>query len=102
MALTKAQAWRNEEGYGLIVDAPGVDLDKVKIETGNQRFMIYYLLDVLEGREQLPYFLVNLPLALDVDVEGITAKVDNGKLVVHAPLNDWNGGPRRQIDIDKG
>lgn len=101
MIETNAQAWREEDGYKLVLKAPSVDIDKIQIQTANQRFMIYYMIDVLEGKEQMPYFLVNLPLSPEVDVEHISAKFENGRIYIRAPFNDWAKGGSHHIDIDK-
>lgn len=101
MAETKAQAWREQEGYKLVLKAPSVDIEKIQIQTANQRFMVYYMMDVLEGQEQMPYFLINLPLSPEVDVERISAKFENGHIYIRAPFNDWAKGESRHIDIDK-
>ena len=96
-----AKAWREEDGYKLILKAPSVDIDKIQIQTANQRFMVYYMMDVLEGKEQLPYFLVNLPLSPEVDVNRISAHFEDGRLFITAPFNDWAKGKSQYIDIDK-
>lgn len=96
-----AKAWREEEGYKLILKAPSVDIDKIQIQTANQRFMVYYMMDVLEGKEQLPYFLINLPLSPEVDVNLISAHFEDGRLFITAPFNDWAKGKSQYIDIDK-
>ncbi len=101
MVESKAQAWREEEGYKLVLNAPSVDIDKIQIQTANQRFMVYYMMDVLEGEAQLPYFLINLPLSPDVDVDRISAKFENGRIFIRAPFNDWAKGESHYIDIDK-
>ncbi len=101
MIETNAQAWRAEDGYKLVIKAPSVDIDKIQIQTANQRFMVYYMIDVLEGKEQMPYFLINLPLSPEVDVERISAKFENGRIHISAPFNDWAKGEAHHIDIEK-
>ena len=100
MIETAVQAWREEEGYKLVLRAPSVDIDKIQIETANQRFMVYYFLNVLEGEQMMPFFLVNLPLSPEVDVDKITAKYEDNRLFIHAPFNDWAKGESRLIDIE--
>lgn len=101
MVETNAQAWREEDGYKLVIKAPSVDIDKIQIQTANKRFMVYYMMDVLEGKEQMPYFLINLPLSPEVDVERISAKFENERIYISAPFNDWAKGQAHHIDIDK-
>ena len=36
MIETNAQAWREEDGYKLVLKAPSVDIDKIQIQTANQ------------------------------------------------------------------
>lgn len=101
MIETSAQAWREKEGYKLVLNAPSVDIEKIQIQAANQRFMVYYMMNVLEGEAELPYFLVNLPLSPEVDVERISAKFEDNRLFIHAPFNDWAKGESRHIEIDK-
>ena len=101
MVESKAQAWREEDGYKLVLKAPSVDIERIQIQTANQRFMVYYMIDVLESTEQMPYFLINLPLSPEVDVERISAKFENGRIFIRAPFNDWAKGATHHIDIDK-
>ena len=100
MIETAVQAWREEDGYKLVLRAPSVDIDKIQIETANQRFMVYYFLNVLEGEQMMPFFLVNLPLSPEIDIDKITAKYEDNRLFIHAPFNDWAKGESRHIDIE--
>jgi HSP20 family protein len=101
MIETTMNAWREEDGYKLILKAPSIDIEKIEIQAANQRFMVYYMMPVMEGAEELPYFLVNLPLSPEVDVERISAKFEDGRLFIRAPFNDWAKGESRHIDIDR-
>ncbi len=101
MIETTAQAWREEDGYKLVMRAPSIDIEKIQIQTANQRFMVYYMMPVLEGEDELPYFLVNLPLSPEVDVERISAKFEDGRLFIRAPFNDWAKGESHFVDIEK-
>jgi HSP20 family protein len=100
MAQFGAKAWKSEKGYRLTVEAPSIAPENIHIEAANQRFMVYYFLPVLEGEQLLPYFLVNLPLAPEVDVERISARFEHGKIHISAPFNDWAKGERREIDME--
>ena len=99
MIETTAQAWQETEGYRMVVNAPTIAADKIRVEVADKRFMVFYTLDVLEGEGQMPYFLVNLPLSPEVDVDGITARFENGKIYIRAPFNGWARGERREIDL---
>ena len=101
MANAIATGWRDKDGYRMILKAPSVDIEKIHIETANQRFAVFYMLGVLDGTVQMPYFLVNLPLSPEVDVNNISARLENdGRILIHAPFNDWAKGQNRHIDID--
>jgi HSP20 family protein len=100
IALFDAHAWKSDKGYRLTVDAPSIKPEDIHIEAANQRFMVYYFIPVLGGEQMLPYFLVNLPLAPEVDVERISARFEHGKIHITAPFNDWAKGERREIDME--
>ena len=101
MAQVSMQGWQSDEGFHLVLRAPGAPLDKVRVEAINQRFMVYYLIDCLDGETQLPYYLLNVPLLPVVDVNGITAKISEGKIHIFAPFNDWSKGARKEIALEK-
>lgn len=94
-------AWKDKEGYHLMLKAVGIQPEKIQIRTVNQRFVVYYMIDVLEGTEQVARHLVNLPLSPEVDVNRIVARLEHdGFISIHAPFNDWAKGSNRHIDID--
>ena len=39
-----ATAWKEQDGFRMILNAPGIDIDKINIQTGNHRFTVFYLL----------------------------------------------------------
>jgi HSP20 family molecular chaperone IbpA len=100
MIDNKLYASRDSKGYNLAISIPSIDKDKIHVSIANQRFMIYYMIDVLEGDAQMPYFLVNLPLLPDVDIQRITARYENNKLHVRAPYSDWAKGISKDISLD--
>lgn len=100
MAQNTVKAWQEKDGYALEVQAPGVELGKIRIEAVNQRFVIYYTIDVLEGKQHMPIYLVNLPLSPNVDVNRIAARIEGDVIHVFAPFNDWAKGTRREIDLE--
>ncbi|MDZ7879547.1 MAG: Hsp20/alpha crystallin family protein [Saprospiraceae bacterium] len=100
MVEFKAHAWKQETSYRLTIDAPSVNPENIHIEAANQRFVVYYFVSVLGGEQMLPYFLVNLPLAPEVDVKRISARFEHGKIHITAPFNDWAKGERREIDME--
>ncbi len=101
MAETMVRAWQEKDGYQMYLEVPGVELEKIRIEAENQRFVIYYTIDVLEGKEQAPIYLANLPLSPNVDVNGITAHIDGDAIHIFAPFNDWAKGTKREIDLER-
>ena len=101
MTDSAVKAWASKEGYKMMIHAPGVNQDDISIEIRDKRFMVFYMLDVLEKTEQMPYFLVNIPLSPDVDINNITARYeDNGRIYITAPFNDWAKGQRREIELE--
>jgi HSP20 family protein len=100
MVEFKGVGGRYEDGYRLTIEAPSVSKDLIHIETANQRFLVYYLIDVLDGEGQMPFFLVNMPLAPDADVNKMTARFDDGKIYIRAPFNEWGKGVQKNIDLE--
>lgn len=99
MTQPAIRAWQGKEGFHLVLGVPGVDLAKVRIEAVQQRFVVYYLVDVLDGSGQEPYYLINLPLLPIVDVDRIQARVEDGQIHIFAPFNDWAKGSRKEIAL---
>jgi hypothetical protein len=102
MAEHTAAAWRAKDGYRLMLKTPGVDIEKLHIEANNNRFTVYYLMNILEGEQQVPYYLVNLPLSPEVDIHRISAHLqDDNKVLIKAPFNDQAMGEGREIEIER-
>jgi HSP20 family molecular chaperone IbpA len=102
MAEHTASAWQAKDGYRLMLKTPGVDIEKLHIEANNNRFTVYYLMNILEGEQQVPYYLVNLPLAPEVDIHRISAHLQgDNKVLIKAPFNDQALGEGREIEIEK-
>lgn len=99
MVEFKGYAGRHNDGYRMVVEAPSVARELIHVEAADKRFLVYYMIDVLDGEGQMPFFLVNLPLAPDVDVDRITARFDKGKIHIRAPFNDW-GKVLKRIDLE--
>jgi HSP20 family molecular chaperone IbpA len=100
MALFNIEAGRDESGYRMKINAPTLEKENVQVSVENQRFMVFTMINVLEGEGQMPYFLVNLPLAPDVDVERISARFNEGKIYLRAPFNEWGKGKRLNVDLE--
>jgi HSP20 family molecular chaperone IbpA len=100
MAPATVNAWQANEGYHLVLQAPGVDPETVHIEAADKRFVMYRHVDVLGGAQQRPFYFVNLPLSPLVDVARITARIEHGAIHVFAPFNDWAKGTRKQIGLE--
>ncbi len=103
MAFPTIKAWQETDGYRLNIKAPGFDIDKIKIETKDNRFTISYPLIVLKGEAEIPYFFVNFPLDPKVDVSSISArrKADNS-IALTAPFKGFDGNENdREIFIEK-
>ena len=102
---------RTEEGYLLELSMPGVGIENLKIDIINQRLLVYFGIEVAgsealsEAKEeesitQLPYFITNLPVPPDADVENISARYEAGKLVILAPFNNQSQGYSRRVEIE--
>jgi HSP20 family protein len=102
MVQHTATAWQTNEGYHLLLKAPGIDINDLHIKAVDQRFVVYYMIDVLDKTEQMPYYLVNLPLSPEVDLEAISAH-EQGKdsILIIAPFNNWSKGGNLDINIQK-
>jgi HSP20 family protein len=91
---------KDEYGYQMNISAPSIDKEKINIEIAEQRFMVYYMIDVLEGEGQMPYFLANVPLLPDVDTKQISARFEEGKVHIRAPFNELGSGERMGIPLE--
>jgi hypothetical protein len=100
MAQGGAKAWQDKDGFHLTLRTPGIPLDKIRIEAVNRRFVVYYMMEVLNGEVQLPHYLVNMPLLPIVDAERIAAKVEEGQIHIFAPFSDWAKGSRIEIALE--
>lgn len=101
MVETLAKAWASKDGYNMVVNVPAIDPEKVQVQVADKRFMVYVPMRVLGGEDYIPYFLVNVPVSPDVDINNISVKWrDNGHLHIKAPFNDWAKGEIRDIDIE--
>lgn len=100
MALFNIKANRGKNGYNMKITTPSLDKDEIKIDVANSRFKVYYMIDVLEGEEKMPFFIANLPLLPDVDTKKISARFEQGNVHIHAPFNDLGKGERFQIDLE--
>jgi HSP20 family protein len=101
MVETTAKAWTTNKGYNMIVKAPTIDPELIKVQVADKRFMVFVPIRVLGGDEYIPHFLVNIPVSPDVDIEKISAKWhENGDLHIEAPFNDWAKGRAHDINIE--
>ena len=100
MAPAVVNAWRGKTAYGMTIKAPGVDLKKVKVEAVQQRFLVYYNIKNPNTGQKDAFYLVNLPLSPEVDLEKLSAYVDQNVLHIHAPFNDWALGTKKRFEIE--
>ena len=90
MAFTAMSAWQHPEGYELNVKTAGFETDKMKVRIKNNRFTVFYPFRVLEGEMEMPYYLVNLPLDPNVDVNEISATIlPDNILSIKAPFKPY-------------
>jgi HSP20 family molecular chaperone IbpA len=103
VSMPLVEASRTEEGYIARIAAPGVSVENMKVDLVNSRLVVYYKVPLSEsfGEEHVfPYFLVNFPIASDVDYHNITARYEDRRLIVFGPFNDLAKGLQRNIDIE--
>ena len=103
MAIATVKAWQDEDGYRLNLKASGFDTNKIKIETKDNRFLISYPVQVLNGEAEMPYFFVNFPLDPKVDVSEISASIKKDETIaLHAPFKKSEGNDTdREIYIGR-
>jgi HSP20 family molecular chaperone IbpA len=101
---------RDEEGYRVEIKISGVSIEKTRVEIINRQLLVYFGVSVFGSeafREEsedvvqtLPYLLTNLPIPFDADVENISARYENGKLIIIAPVDNMSEGHQRSVEIE--
>lgn len=85
----------------LIVKAPAIDPEKVKVQIVNHRLTVFISINILEGVQKAAHYLANVPISSNIDVSKIQAYWgSDGQLHIKAPFkNDWKYGNPNDINI---
>jgi HSP20 family molecular chaperone IbpA len=97
MATQYLEAAKMDDGYRMTIQIPSVAAEDLEVEVVAQHLRVFYHI----GNHIEPFYLVNFPISPDVEIEGITAHVEDDKLVVFGPFSDWAKGRSRKIDVEK-
>ena len=87
---TRVKKWASPDSYKIVVKAPGVNPDGLRVDVADKYCRVYHCIDVLEGDEKLYHILATLPLTPDVDTSRISAQCkEDGRIIIIAPFFDW-------------
>lgn len=98
-----------EDGYEMLIKAPGIEPEELQIEIIKDKLMIYHLLPVFaktkgeDSEVRSIRFLSRLVIPSDVDVEAVTARFDDERrqLKLHLPYNHLHQDFHRKVDIER-
>lgn len=98
-----------EDGYEVIVKAPGIGPEDLQVEIVKDKLIIYHLLPVFskingENSEQRSiHFLTRMVVPTNVDVENVSARYDeeHRSLILHLPYNHLHQDFHRKVDIER-
>lgn len=96
---------RDEDRYLLKARIPGVHPEKMQIDIkDNQLFIFHHISyereDIEREIQSIPYNIGFINIPFDVDVNRITARYEQGALIVDMPFNELAGGYHRRVDIE--
>jgi HSP20 family protein len=100
MAQPVIRAWQTPKGYEMTIESSHVEPEKIKISVADNRFSVFYMIDVLNGERQMPFHLVNLPLTPQVDVNRLKARFEKKCIHISAPFHAWEQGESRNIELE--
>ena len=98
-----------ENGYEVVVKAPGIDPDDLQVEIMKDKLMIYHLLPVfgkVEGETsemRSIRFISKMQIPADVDVENISAHYDDDQryLKLELPTDQSQQDFHRKVQIER-
>lgn len=97
------QQKKEDKCYNLVVKAPGVSDESIRVEIKDNNLFIYYLLRfAVEETEShlIPSYLIkSIEIPYDVDILNISADFHDDTLVVHMPFNPLAQGYQKNVDI---
>ena len=83
---------------------PGIKQEDIRIEVHNNNLSIYYFINLVSGDKlvQLPKFVYNKSVPYFIDINKISARVEDDELVVNLPFNKLANGYHKEIKINEG
>jgi HSP20 family molecular chaperone IbpA len=98
-----------EDGYELMIKAPGIGPEELQVEIVKDRLMVYHLLPIFarvkgeESEVRSIRFLSRMVIPSDVDLESISARYDEDRrhLILHLPFNHLHQDFHRKVDIER-
>ncbi|GAB2797649.1 hypothetical protein GCM10027275_48950 [Rhabdobacter roseus] len=109
MSEPSLQIEGREEGYEIMVKAPGIEAEELQVEIIKDKLMIYHLLPIFvqeeEAKDELRSirFISRMTIPNDVDLENISARYDEilRHLTLFLPYNHLHEGFHRKVDIER-
>lgn len=90
----------SNEGQLLEIRVPGVDLKKLNIEVNHNRLVVFQGVSHADDVTiPVPRIIFDRPVPYFIDVERITAVVEDNVLYIRLPYNERANGYRRKIGI---
>ena len=98
-----------ENGYEVLVKAPGVEPEDLQVEILKDKLMIYHLLPIFgekegeSGQIRSIHFISKMQIPADVDVENISAHYheDRRYLKLELPLDQAQQDFHRKVQIER-
>lgn len=92
-----------DDNYELLIKAPGISPESMRIEIVEDKLMIYHLLDLGNpGSEIIPNILKVVPIPKEVDLSKISAEYEDKLLTIDMPFGEKEEGYYRSVDISFG
>jgi HSP20 family molecular chaperone IbpA len=109
MSQSTVEIESGQDGYEVMVKAPGIAAEALEVEIIKNKLLIYHLLPIFaqDPEASSEYrsirFISNLTIPNDVDLESIAAHYDDTlrHLVIHLPYNQLHQGFHRKVDIER-
>lgn len=90
-----------DDSCELLVKAPGISAEALRVEVVEDKLMIYHLLDLGNpNAEIIPNILKVVPIPDEVDLSKITAEYEDKLLIIDMPFGEKEEGYYRSVDIN--
>ena len=103
--ISEPQVWEEKSSNAelIYVKVPGVSMENLKVTVSNNQLAIAQIMEVptRDMTASLPRVVLEKPMPYYVLVEGITASIEDGVLVVRLPFNEKAKGYHRKITINR-